>query len=747
MKGLKCRIRNYKGETKVTNSYGLPSMLYEALKSIAPSQEEALNAWAISTTDDFDAATGLAGTDNPVDALAVLGYYNSLISESSSLSPTEIFEVKQFMASNGIRSLVDLKSTMQKIFRSSGYNNPSGFAAYQSELYTPEEYASVDIQKISNLLNKIDGQLLRGDIIVEPDVADVQYKDTRFKTIFGTYEKINQEQIDKDIEKIISNFQNESEYYEKIKSLDYPEFIDRFYSDTKFANDLISRFNQLSRVPTHELRDGLLNVSTTNTYSTVKNTFPANVDMDSLVADIIFLEGIPEEIWMDSIDEVKDTLKEIEYRLSKQSIDIIGISEKASSREQLLELFTNLADLVSDRSEENLINFSNNLDKLQGRVSETSVRLLPERYRSLNIVEVYSDLSNEEMFERYGLIKVDDNLYHKVSTTSSKSDIYEYIYREVVNGNIKLPGTKVGSKLKDPDSKVELLNLITNHINSRETGYSPEVQELVSLYQVAFNHFPPSAPAYKQIVSGISSVRTDPKYLRGEFIQDFYNYVLEQKVDNSEIYRKVLSKFMFNDKGIVAVEPVSDLSGMDYAQEITDYFRIKRDTLFLGEQITDEQSTPEELLYTNFPETTPRCEGQPSVEGIYAVTEPNNLSFIRIGNTSYKKVGQNLNNAVYQQISQPNTLYYSTLTDRITIERNRVQDLLNRYNKLIATQSPQTTDELRDKSGKSLYVIERLSEQETSENLTAISNSQIEVLPLYSAEESQDVYNKISDCE
>lgn len=716
--GLKCRI-GYTGKIATAyNEDGTPSRLYQEALAFTGDQQEALSIWATSTLEEFEQASGKVNTNDNVTLDEVLNFYNDLASQGESLSIAEKFEVKQFMANNKFRKLSELRDTLNNIFRKDGKIVLDTAKAIESGLYNTSEIKGLDLEKISELLIKIDGQLRTDDFTVEPSTENFKYSNSAIRTVFGNFEKTSEDKVLNDLENLIDDLSSKEEFYQKISDLEYPEFVESFYNDKEFAQSVMDKFKGLKKVPILQFEGNKVAVATSSTFNTVKNTIRTDINPISVEADSDYLNDIDEDIWSRAQKSIKGILSRIEKDAIGMGIDIIGMKDKSADRNAVLEFMTSLNTLVQDAADRSISTqtirgFAEAHDKLIPKGKYLSTERLPEKYKGLTIVKLHTALSDDVLFEEHGLIKIEENLYHKIKK-QDKNDVYQYLYQELMDNNIEIPTRFTNKKdLSDPLNKTKVLDDISTYIAGRKTGLNIRNNEEVSLYQVAFNHNPLPLEHNGSDEIALEDLTIAPDYLRTEFVSDFYEYMLEEKFKDSLVYREKLSKFEINDRDIVLKEPIDNVEDLKYTKELKDYFRLKRDNNVKYLVPSRKSGVSEDLWSLNNVASTQEYLGKDlTKDSGYLITAPNKQNYINYAGKLYKKALQNNDSHLYAEvILSPDNLYYKT-ESVIKFDKQEAQKVMSRYNKRAEAKTvPITSEEALRKAGMKTPFMTRLLEK------------------------------------
>lgn len=644
----------------------------------------------------------------------IMVYQNEVSArESGGLTPSELFQVKDMMAANQISNLSDLNTILTRIFRENGETVLDVQAAYDSGLYSLEEMKNLDIDLVDEMLDKINYTLSKGDVIVElTDNEKAPYKDSSRTTALGTYVQVGTDRVLEDLQKNINNFQDEAEFYSKVKELPYTDFVEKFYEDKDFADSVIQSFKNLTRIPVITISGESLSQDNIETSEVLSNTLRTDIDFIQMEADVEYLIDIDNDVWDDSPNEIRGLLSRLEKTFASQSVDIVGISKKFSNRVEVKSFLSELKDFlrnVEDRNvgQKEIVEFSKKYDDFFGKKAATTVVSLPNNYQGLSVLQLNTELSASELFDKHGLIHIGDNLYHKVSQEKDNAELYEYLYKEVVEGRKNIPiRFQNKNEAQDVLNKEKVLQDISKFVNNRETGIEVVDRENLSLNQLVFDHTPIPKPEINAVKNKVGSIVTeDTNYLKTDFITDFYQYVLEEKIKDTELYRKVLSKFKFTDAGITLDGYVPSLEGIKYLEEFQDYIRLKRSTemdyLVENTNLADDNKT-----FINQPDLLEEYRGSAILDTGYVITAPNFEDYIKVSGKLYKKaITESLAHLYAPVINEVDNVYYDTEAT-VLFDKSEAGKILKNYNKTSEnTLSTQNAKDLIKKSGveSSLY--------------------------------------------
>jgi len=672
--GVACKIVRTDSGVLALDNQGKVSNLYLDLLSYFQNDRLALDYWAMTHTDDFKKAFN--GRSDNMSVEDVVAYVNILDVENSELSPSEKYEVTSIMEANNIRDLNELSTKLNKIFKPNGFIELDSVAALDSGIYNEEDLKNINLVEIEYLLHKIEGDLQKGkNFLVEPSQDDVALIDESKKTILGTSFQLSRTDIDNDIISKTDIFTPEA-IEEAVQNSDFQSYKDKFNNDEAFRNKETERLSKLSKLPILSFVGETLTSENVSYYDQLLNTIPATFDIVDIESDLDFLEEITPEKWFNNPTQIRNVLREVEQTLAKNNIDLVGLSELYNEREQVLSLITPLKNMIRNTSEITIQEFARAHDQIFTPSENKITRVIPEKYKGLNIVHLNSRKTDAELYREHGLIKLEENMYHKVERLTDTVAAYDYIYTQLVEGKMTIPSQYITVKdYKNPDNKVEVLKGITNFVNSRETGIVSEFQEEISLYQLVFDHNPIQKEDYRKL----STIRTDEVYLKTDFVSDFYNYVLNEKLNDTPIYRETLSKFKFTSSDIEIDGYISSLDGIEMQQELEDYLKLKKGTSYEFMFNNGEGYLLEDSQAINNPESIQAYKSEIVVDGNYVITNPQSDMFVNNEGILYRKVGKSLNADIYLKISEVNRPVYNTAIENFEYNQDEAQAILDKY--------------------------------------------------------------------
>ncbi len=727
---LSCRVKTkIDGSISVENADGTPSQLYnEALAFTEGNHSEAFNLW--KTAYDTDFMNEYSRNDNDTATLNdVLKYLDSHASLGKRLTKSDKKHLTDLMESHSISSLSKLYTKLARIFKSDGILGINEKEAIKSGLYTSEDLEALDIESIRDILERIEGELSKGDIVIEPtENKTATHINSNFKTVLGSSERVSESDIIEELIENIENFSDDRSIETAVNSLPYEDFVEKYNSNKTFKNKLNSQLNEFKRVPIFTIDGDTISDKNLSTYTTVKNTVLDGVDTVSIKADIDFIQGISEEVWKRNPKVVTKVLLEIENELADINIDVIGLASQPGRRADILDLLDATEKMLSNINRQTIEEFSKQKDILIPTEKQGKVLRVGSNYKNLSIVRVEAPLDAAKMYDKYSLLKVGDNLYHKVKP-GEKSNLTEYIYQKVYDGEMVIP---TSLDVKNPVNKIEVLKEISRYAMSRDTGiYSDLNYEEISLNQLVFGH----KPLAKNKVKNLDRIKTSFEYLKTKFISDFYNYTLKEKAKNSAVYRKVLSKFNISDTDINLIGRVDSIEGIKMEDQLKDYISLRRDNE-MDHLLEDRlEMTPEDQVVVNNPKSLQPFVSRYVLDNNIVVTKRTFENYIRIGENLYRRVMDRSDASAFVAVEVNNEMY-NVLPSTPIFNSSEVEDAIDKSG--MATKDP-------------IKETPNLSVESTPDNLNnlrlnieANAYSNLDIMQNYSAKDN--IEDKINSC-
>lgn len=676
--GLKCKIELGQNQLPVAvTEQGNISPLFKGFLKMfsdldAPQQHnKAIVYWTAASDERFQEYTGKNEDTAVVED--VIAYVQAKNMFDNELSAAEEFEIKKMMSAAGVRSLGELAQKLATIFPAGKIDTK---AAIDSGIYTQEDINSLEIGKIIPVLDRIYGSIMKDkDFEVESKDTIETYRNSQEKSILGTSSIVTLSEVQEQLLKQVSDPRDTNEIERVLSEMPFDEIYDKFKEDQEFTKSFLEFFEGLRKIEVSSIVDGELTVESKRKV-TMRNTFPVPETTLPFKAILEYITNIPDVVFNTSLPQVKEILTKTEEDFAEIGVDIVGLKD-LQDQGQIMEVLDTAIQAL-EQGQPNML--AEKLDEVFGEQDNTVIKRIDNEFDDITLVVLNTTLSPLEVFKRFGLIKLNSNVYQKISTTEDIQNAYNLLTERVQQGELEIPSPhKTYTSKKDTTTIQE--NLKT-WMKTKDTGLGFK-DERASLYQAVFKHKPLRDTTSKYILL-LDSVNTrDEAYLTQDFISDFYSYILKEKVKDSTTYKDVLSKFDVTDNEITLNGDLISLDGIEFKQTLEDYIRLsKNPSLKHLVSKKGETENNSKLTALNNKEAIAEYNQPMRKEGNYVVTKPNTADYIRKGQDVYEKVAQNKNGSVYGLVSpQENPSFYTTkyevANDKKEIERLlRTADLL-----------------------------------------------------------------------
>lgn len=725
-----CRISyNEEGVATVVNEEGNPSELYGKILEIVEDQDVAINTWSAAVHPD----SGLRGENATVEE--VVGFMDSHASTGVELKPDELAAVTETLRRNGFESLSEFSVEMNRLFKPNGYIEMPEFDSTGKNLYSQDDLRNLDLVEVNRLLQKVDGHLMKkGEVYSEPYSQEDLYVDTSKKDLFGMSEKLSLEQINGMLLDNIQEF-SDDQIERAIKESPFSGLIDRFDTDARFREEILSDFRDLRRIPSLSIIAGGLSSDNNVHYTTVKNTIKTGMSTTRIDAEMEYLASVSDFVWLNNPEVARGVIKEIEKELADMGIDAIGLSDHIASKEVIIDILNEVSLMVKNPTHTNIKSFTDKFQQLVPQRPSSIVELVDNRFDDYNIVHLESMESEASLFNQFGLIKVGEDLYHKVDQTADLDTVLDFLSKQYVEGEFELPSEFVTET--DMENKEGVLEDIHSFVASRQEIGGLENKMLYTAYKTIFGHT--TFTESKEELSDIVSVETDEEYLKSDFVSDFYEYILQEKVKDSPIYRNILSHIAITDKDISLVGKPVSIKGIEYEQELSDYIRLKRGSRmrYLLEE-TGTNPIFEDMEAINFPETIKEYSEEYMMHGDHVVLPTTPDNYVKIDDKLYRKSVTNDHSSIFTLITTPKNPVYYTNSTNFEFDKTEAIKELESHQSLV-TPTEYNTEDARIEENM-------FTEKDNIEDYSTILSSGIKLVDLYNEEERPQIVEKIDEC-
>ena len=376
------------------------------------------------------------------------------------------------------------------------------------------------------------------------------------------------------------------------------------------------------------------------------------------IEDINKLQQYDLEILQANQEDTVKILKGIETDLIAQGIDVAGLADKEIDAD-LMSFLGELEVFINNPTVENTKAFVDVYDAYFEKDLSPKTEIIKAQETDRDFVKLNTNLSEEQVYEQQGLIKVKDGLYIR----TNKQDL-NTLYSSLETYTEKYP--------KDTNLK----EYVQTQIATSDFKNSDKA-EAVYLYKMYFDI---TTTNEKEAVKTNANFTGNYEYLTTEFVSDFYIEMLKEREKNSEIYKNFYSNFDINENGIYLKneDNITMSQVREYADENLKQYSIisKQMPLLTEQEIQSETKQVRRDAILNSPQNLEKYQGQ------YHKLNDNNL-ILKNSNEEFIKVGGNIFEAV--DIDGNLTLY------------SRLNSVVGEYN-TFENEAPKTNVKIEDYS-------------------------------------------------
>lgn len=726
--GLNCQITR-KGDVieRVEAPNGEPSSLYENAKRLLGDTQKALMVWAKAYTPGFLSHYGywrnpkpgeFYNTDQNGEPMVddVLAYMKASTYISEPFANTDVMDLQNTFLSSGVPDIRSFGNAIYGNFYINGNIVINETNLRRSGIYSEEEINRIlSDQRIANNLaismrkvidymnNENDSQkdeyYFSNDNVYGP-VVGISGKFNQF----GKQEVYNPAELYEAMRDAVGGIQERSSFDNAFESLSesYPELVDRYRNDAGFASQIFDEFSTMTSIPVVIIENGNIVGGRSKTLSKIENFYHPNPTKIGKAREVI--GSLIMAMNNGDTKSIMKGIRDMEEAATWFGIDMIGLSKMYENRgDSVLPLIEDVAldldILLSRRGDvEYAQGLASSIGAAMGDSTARRVMRLPANMSGRNIVYMESPLSDSEMFESYSLLRIGENLYHKLYKDGNVDRIYESASELAILNPSSLPaaaypksyfknGVLDVNKVKN-GNPAEIAESMRRFVLSNTDSRNNE--EMVAI-RLALGYS--MKPAFRKIdeqreFNRYMNRRSD--YQSESAPLDLYNGYLANKLRNTDLYNNVY-KYLDFDSGTSVKLRLTD----PYSMKSVDLFsRGKlRDTLFDYSMMSNDPSLLDlfylenqdlmyagedfkHYLYTAYPELLPEFKsrenvseigGALSIEGAYE-------DFVKIDGNVYMKVGEGSDGSIYQSFSgtEAEVKYDSTQKSKRTdIDKNR----------------------------------------------------------------------------
>lgn len=599
----------------------------------------------------------LSGEFYSVDeAKAVIKYIeDNLIEPKLSTVLNYIAEQNQTKEFATTEQIIDLQNVALGIsnfnvsnFTKAFYDENGIFYINPSKL--KEFYSDYEIQNLQNnieLQKQVKESVERLKIIPNLEVSQDSFENlekTQEVNSFGKLNNVNPFIVSKTIVDKLGGTTQE-EFDNNFSELEYPNLVKNTNREQLYKD-----MQEYKKADSYIEVDGELQQEKN---SNTEIILPLVVKQSTKLEDLNSVLSKDLDVLQSSPQATKIMLKTIEDNGISEGIDLIGLSEKEVDG-RLMEFLRSLNTFMIEPTKENTKSFSDNYNEYFEKNTDNKVIKVKKQETDRNFVTLNTKLSEIEVYDQQGLIKVGDNLYVKVNKKTAE-ELYPLLYTYTE----KFPST------------IKNLEEFKTFIQSKVSPTSTEEIELFKMYFDATNEVINDATNEAVNFSG------DSQYLTGEYVSDFYIEGLKEKAKNSVKWRNFYSNFSVNEKGIYLIN--DDSLTLDniklYADENLKQYSLLSTQMpnLIQETILETKNTRRDNAINN-PNSIKEAKGQ-----VYRITD--NEAILKNSEQEFVKIQGN----IYESVDTDGNLSLF-----VKLEKNNAE--YNRFN----NEAPQTEIKLQD---------------------------------------------------
>lgn len=570
--GVKCQVIKINGSVnRVVAPNGKDSILYKDALDKAHLQDTALKVWATAYTDDFNLYYGDWKNDPQPDqdldenGEPVLKDVETFLDSRRGIAPplddVDVSSLRSMMVSNGISDVDALNEAISPFVRGSEVRVDKR-TLVESRLYNADEINRIISNPsvssaLKSVISKFNSMMLG---VVPPRIrylltneydGELVYTSDNYNNV-GKMDYINPYKIDSELRNAVGGIKDRIEFDQAFMNLPYDSLVDRYQSDSSFADEMYDRYSSLTKV---NVSDPSGRPMTDTSYPILETYSYYNQKAASrMKSDIGALTSLESDVWAEE-GLIKEGLRRVAENGLNMGIDLAGLEDSYDSKTQeeiedfLLGLDVFVRSLAPGKTMD--MSFSQDYDIFFGLGNPvTEAVSLNENEKPLNLV-VYpyspNALSDVELFESYGLIRLRDNIFHKVNSMET-DQLYDTLYEindahKAVYGRPAFPVGNTSGK-----SKAEVIDMLKEWIN-RNTRFDQNERMAQNRAAFEFSLRRPSADIDVQRELNRFEERKNYDRFSSKDVLRLRSMVLKEKLKGSDLYNNVLYNIDFNPYG------------------------------------------------------------------------------------------------------------------------------------------------------------------------------------------------------
>lgn len=574
------------------------------------------------------------------DVSTLLAFSNST---SDMLSPEELMEAKNTLIGFGVKSSQELKNILERNFIKNGVISFSESILEANGDYN--KYEISEILKSSEIQRSIKESIVKlrnmNDFSIDYDINFANPSSSKLN-IFGKQTHNNPFIAEKELATELAG-----EALENVRDFLPESLVNKYDTDPKFKAAIDSLATDYRNIPVKKILGDEIVDQEDTMEGMLKRTLSDDFN-ESLSNDVAYLNKIKPDMWEDNRVTIANILSGVEREAIKNGIDLRDFSTKAITkpREQILQFLNEMENVLEEQSDENIRYFSESYNNLFEKDKATT-----QLAKTNSEFDIYldTDLSEYELFSRFGLVKNTQNVYRETSDIS-----LEELYN-----NFFLRKSLYPSDINTVEDLKDYVQKNTPKLEVSDFQVDSDNLEKMFLYKTFFK-FPMSSKEEVVNIEEAVSITFDPAYLQEDFVKEVAQWI----VDTNNKFFKV------SERGIELVETDS-ISKEEAALTIPDsmierfseYDKISNN-LNLGLKLQEEdyqafdKESLERLYAINNPDSVPKAKGEYSyVEEGILVTKNEHNNFVRTPMGIYEMIYQMGNLKFFNKLEEANASY------------------------------------------------------------------------------------------
>lgn len=687
----------------------------------------------------------------------VLVFDNLMRNWNATITPSQIYKLSNNFGHN-FEGMEELYAEINKTFFPNGYFEIRTDLLFNSKLYSKGEAMYVlehpEVQSnLQSFFEKIRKEYLSNNTYLE-NTIDNNYFDEELIQYGDKIDDLGKVQIEDPVEvenyfkENLAGISNREVFDGIVKRLDkYPSFKQRYSYDKDFANQIFRKYSSMSKIFRAQIiKDEFSPRVKGSRFATMYETLQFSNKGMEVAQDTAFLSKLDDYVWSSEQQDVKAILKEIETKLVDYNIDVIGLSDLYDRKNKsefidFLNKINTFTEKVSNNthSVKDISQLSQDIDNFFGRSTsyEKVFKKVSDTNKGKTLVELTSEKDDLSLFEQHGLVKTSEGYYQKVSVENTLDESYDRATDVIIQNPSLINGSNFKHLSFYKDGKFDEVAILdevnrsavkdalktyfkkrANELNDPNLKNRTETAQKWTIYKL-MNKNPMNTeklPNFVQEEVKFQNYNGNYHYLTNNFHSDFQNYILKNKLDNTELYKNVLKYFEVNENGISlntenntikqrirnsyitdqTFENLKQYSIISKNKTMQDLFEFENDGIRRHNAAENQR-----YYYSNNFSQMESFKGDYEVSGNTLVANNSSDNFIRVKEGLFERVGQINGVYVYgkqQIIENPNFNNYEYKLEspnvNMEVAREMVKPSVFSGSKSVKSYSKQEEDSL-----------------------------------------------------